>query len=569
MSTLGRRDRLTEWRERPSTGAVFSGSLALAVGALVCFPLLAMLVQLFHGSDGLNLGAFAEAARLPGLAQTLGNTLLVILLAGTVAFILGATFAWLNERTDARMTWVAAAMPVLPILMPPIAMVIGWVLLLSPRAGLLNVFVRSVFGIDDGQGPLNIFSWTGMGALYALELTPFVYLLVSAALRDLDPALEQASRVSGRGPLRTLWHVTLPSIRPALAASALLVVAIGLSIFSVPSVVGATAKIDVLSVRIVNLLYGSYPPRTGAAVALSFLMLLLVGVAWLIRARIVARSRPATVGGKGSSSGRVVLGWLRRPAQAGIVLFVALTTVIPFAALLIVSLQKFWSADIRLDALSLNAYAAILRGGTAGKAVSNSILLGALTATAAMAVTVLLTLFSRERRGVFGRAIDGVMKLPAGFPHVFVAVAVLLAFAGPPLSLGGTLAILLLGYFVIYLPQASIAADAAAAQVRDELTQASRVSGAGEWRTLRRVTLPLMRGAIGSGWVVVFAFVVGDLTASILLATHSTPTAGYLLLEEYVNGSYPLIAALALVISVASSAVVLTMLAVTGRKLGR
>ncbi len=546
------------------------GIVAIVTAALVVFPLGSMLFRLaFQGADA-GPNPIIEALELPSIGTTLINTTIVIGASGIIALLVGTFFAWLNERTDARMGWIAAILPIIPILMPPIAIAIGWVFLLSPRAGTLNVGMRAAFDIGASQGPLNIFSWYGIIGLYALELIPFVYLIVAAALRNLDPALEQASRLSGAGALSTLRRVTLPMIKPALVSSAFLILVIGMSIVSIPSVLGGTARIDMLSTRIVELLNGSYPPRTGPALVLSGLMLVVLALAWLIQTKVLRSGRYAGVGGKWSGAGIVRLGVWRWPARAIIVLFVLIATVFPIVGLIVVSLQRFWTAAIRPSTFTLRAYAEIFVQNTTGakQAMINSITLAVVTASACMALAVLQAMLARRKRFSIVRILDAAMKLPAGFPHVVIAVSMLVSFAGPPIWLGGTIFILLIGYFVIYLPQASISAGAAVSQVRDELIEASLMSGASGTRTVRRISLPLMLPGIISGWVVVFVFAVGDLTASVILASHNTPTAGYFLLEQYVSGSYPLIAALSLVMTVASATVVLTMLRVAHGKFG-
>ena len=116
--------------------------------------------------------------------------------------MVGGVLAWVNERTDARMGVVTAALPLIPFLLPPIAGSTAWVLLLSPGAGFLNVWLRDVlglFGIDETTGPLNIYSFSGLILVYTIYQVPYAFLLITAGLRNVDPALEEASRVSGAG----------------------------------------------------------------------------------------------------------------------------------------------------------------------------------------------------------------------------------------------------------------------------------------------------------------------------------------------------------------------------------
>jgi iron(III) transport system permease protein len=141
-------------------------------------------------------------------------------------------------------------------------------------------------------------------------------------------------------------------------------------------------------------------------------------------------------------------------------------------------------------------------------------------------------------------------------------------FTGPPFSLGGTTLILLMVYVTIYMPQGSVAADAAVSQIGSELPEASSVFGAGDGRTFRKIYLPLMLPGLIAGWAFLFARMVGDLTATALLAGPSNTVVGFRILQIFTNGSFADLASLGIVLTLASSFVVIGAL-VLGRFLGR
>lgn len=548
----------------------FATIAGIVMSALVLYPLGQMIVTLFVGGSDDEKSALVQTLELPGLWQMLLNTLVVIIVSGTAALLIGSVFAWLNERTDARMGWLSQVLPIIPLLLPPIAAVIGWVFLLSPRSGTLNVLLRTVFGLEAAEGPFNIFTWPGMIFLYTVELVPITYLVMSAALRNLDPSLEEAAQISGSGPLATLWRVTLPAIRPAIASAAWLSLTISLVIFSVPSVIGQTAGIEVLSTSIVQLLSGTYPPRTRVAVVLGTFMLGCIALAWIIQRQVVKSGHFASVGGKGVRSSRVNLGFWRLPSRIAMVIFLALATVIPVLGLLAVSVQRFWSARFDWSKLTLDQYVNVLFESTESQnAILNSVKLGVVGATLGIALAFLIALLVYNRPTFLTRSIAAIVKLPAAFSHIVVAIGILLVFVGPPFNLSGTLVILLLAYLVIYFPQASIAADAAVFQVDKSLVEASQVSGAGIGQTVRKILTPLTMPALASGWALLFVYMAGDLTASVLLAGTSTPTTGYLMLSKFNNGTYPEIAAFGLIVSAVSTAIVITVLKLTRGNIAR
>ncbi|MGH8915895.1 MAG: ABC transporter permease subunit, partial [Acidimicrobiia bacterium] len=254
-SVLGR----LEWL-RPRRGfdlfGVLGWTLTVALLWLIMFPLLSTFVRVFTPSGSFDFGAMTKVISDPEFHEASLNTAIVLLVAGSAALLIGSVFAWLNERTDASFGVISRILPLVPLLIPPIALSVGWVFLAQTRAGFLNGFLRAVLdliGINLTEGPIEIGTWAGMLFVYTIALVPYAYLVVSAALRNMDTSLEEASRMSGANPWVTVAKVSLPAIRPALASAALLLVIVGVSFFSVPRTIGSLARVDTVSVYIVRL----------------------------------------------------------------------------------------------------------------------------------------------------------------------------------------------------------------------------------------------------------------------------------------------------------------------------
>ena len=564
------RRRLLRRPPRPTPFGVLAAVVMLALAALAVVPLVRVISGLFVVDGRLTLQPIADTLGTDDLGGLIASTFGVVVPSSVIALVLGSGLAWLNERTDARMGFVTDALPLLPFLLPPVAGAVGWVLLLSPRAGLLNAWIRDalgVVGITLTEGPFDIHTWYGLVAIYVVYQVPFAFLLVSAGLRNLDPSLEEQSRMSGAGLARTFRRITLPALAPSMGAAVLLIAWTGLGIYSLPAIVGTPARIEVLSVRIVRLLTFTFPPETSTAVGLSVFVVLVLGSIYWLQARILKRGRHAHVGGKGNRARRIELGPWRPLARAFMIGYVLVAAVLPIVALLLVSLNGFWTADIDWGSLSADAFrSTLLEDRTTRRALSNSLLLGVVGGTVGMVAAAVVALRVARARGPAARLIDSAIKLPAAISHVVVAVGILLVFTGPPFDLGGTLALLLLGYLALYMPQGSVAADAAAGQVGRELSEASAISGAGRGRTFRRVELPLMMPGLVAGWAMLFIRMVGDLTASALLAGTRNPVVGFRLLEVFSNGSYAGLAALSTALVLITTTVLVAVLAFTRRK---
>ena len=542
---------------------------AVAFAAIFFYAVGGMLVSLFTAEDSLPT-IIERALSTRGVGAALRNSGILLVTAVPLSLIIGSLFAWLTERTDIRLGRIADILPLVPLFIPPIALAVGWVFLASKDAGLLNAGVGKLFelfGSDSRPRWFNIGSWTGLVFVYVLHLVPYVYLVVSAALRNVDSAEDEASRMSGAGPLRTLFRVSFPAIIPAFASAALLAVMTSLALFSIPVVVGSAADVTVLPVLIVNLIQGTYPPKISEAVVLGVFIAVVVGSMWLFQRRLARHARHSTIGGKASTASRVRLGAWRLPARLGVTLYLLATAVLPMAALILVALQPFWSPTINVSAFTLKNFRELFgRVGPARDALLTSGSLAVGGATLGILLAALLVSYGRSAGRRTYNVVDGVTKAPAAISHIVIGIAFIVAFGGAPFYLLGTVGILLIAYLVIYMPQATISAGSANEQIGDELLEASQISGATGGRTFRRISLPLMAPGLTAGWAILFVLMIGDLTASVLLASTRHPVVGFVILNVWENGTFSTLAALGVTISLVSTFVVSVVLVANKRQ---
>ena len=556
----------SSWPSVSLLTALVSAALLL-LALLFAYPMLAAAIRAI---DDLP-AAFAElnsALSSGTLQRVLGNTLIVVAGGVTIATVFGTALAYINERTDANMGLFGELLPLAPLLVPSIAGVIGWAVLLDPRAGLINGAIRQLLaatGSTIRTGPFNIYSAEGLVTMTGIYLVPYVYLIVAAALQRLDPSIEEASRVAGAGLLRTLARVTLPAIRPAITSALLIAAVTGIGMFSVPIVLGTAARIEVVSVYLFRLL-DSYPPHTAYALALSVMLVIGVQLLLLLQRFTTSTGRHASGGGRGLRSGIRPLGRWKGPARSLLVLYVAVTSIMPVAGLLLVSLQSFWTPDIKWAQLSLANYSfVLLENGPTSRALVTSLGLGAVTASVTMLGAGAILLHLRFDRAALARMADAVMSLPAAVPHTVIGASFLVAFSAAPFRLYGTLTILFLAYLLMAMPFAARTAAAAASAIAKELVEASQVAGAREIRTLARVLLPIAWPGLLAGWIIVFIHTVAEVTASSLLAGARNPVIGRAITELWIFGNFPQVAALSLLVTVVTSTLVGLLLLVSRR----
>ncbi|MFD0854358.1 ABC transporter permease, partial [Actinomadura adrarensis] len=275
----------------------------------------------------------------------------------------GGGLAWLNERTDARMGLLSDLLPMVPFLVPPVAGSMGWMMLFAPKAGYINNawwWLLERFGIHTQKPLMDIYSWHGMVFVFSIYGVAFTYMMIAPALRTLDSSLEEQSRVSGAGGLRTMVRVTLPAIMPAVIAGALLWIWIALVTVDIPMVIGTPADIPMLSTELVEALRHTFPVDRELAVGLSSIVALIVMAVWLIHHRVMHSQRNSTMGSKGSRTVAVKLGRWRTPVRVAMLGYMGVTTVLPFGALLVVAVTGSWRPTIQWSSASFDRFTELL-----------------------------------------------------------------------------------------------------------------------------------------------------------------------------------------------------------------
>ena len=503
----------------------------------------------------------------PPMRQILKNTAIVVLVSSVLATFLGAILAWLNERTDASIGLVGRVVPLIPFLMPAIALPLGWLFLASPNAGALNVVLRgglARIGIDLESGPLDIYGWPGLIFLYTVFLCGFSYLLISSSMRNLDPALEEAAKLAGARPVRILFRIVLPALRPAMLSAFLMCLIVAVALVSIPITIGSASNINVLSVVLVNLVTTQSPPVYGQAFLLGLLMLVPIVVAWGIQRRTARRGRFAVVGGRAASGTRLQLGlWGKIVGRAIFIGYACIAVLLPLLGLIYVSGVSFWSIDWPETWNPWTNLSFALDNPAIREAITTSVTLGVLTGALLMGVCQLLSYGQR----VFprtGQVVDGLTKAPAVILDVLMAIALLVTFGGSPFNLQGSEWLLLMGYFIGFLPFASVIATGAQQEIGRDVVEAATIAGSSTARTFTRIVTPLTRTALAGGFLLMYVLVSGETSVSLILASTEKPVVGFVMLDLFNYASFPVVASFALLIT----AVNLVCIAVLLRLLG-
>lgn len=537
--------------------ASWAGLLAI-VALLVVVPLVQIQRRAFES------GAYSRMLKDDRLFEILRNT--VALSAGSVAvaLVLGTGLAWAAFNLPRRLR-VLVALPMISIMLPPLAQVTGWVFLLSPRVGYLNTALRRLWWWSDlDSGPINVNTLPWIVIVTGIMLVPFVYIFVLTSLRTMDVAIFEAANVAGAGRTRSFFQVILPALRPALVYSATISLLLGFGQFTTPLILGRQQRIDVITTamfRAANASPSDYPLAAAYGSPLIILgLIIIVMQRWLTR----HGHRYQTLASRG-----------HRPVSRGhwsaaipILGYVFVAIVLPILGLLVVGLSPFRTGSIEPSLFSLDNFRATFADSAVrsalGTTVKTVVMATLVALPLALAVATALVAPRGPGRGVRG-SLDVLASLPLTIPGLVFGVGILLAYTRGFIILYGSLAIFVVAYVTVVLPFVTRMLQNGLISAGTAMTEASRVSGAGAGRTQVFVVLPLVRGSIAAAVAISVALLSQEFAASVMVRSVTNTTLGPVLYDVYTQGFASRAAVLALLMCGVSAVIVSIVLMIGGR----
>jgi iron(III) transport system permease protein len=551
MSGVGERGGAGQGVRAPFDAALW---MLILVSALVVLP---PFVYLVESSLVVPLPGFKTAFGLENYRRLIaingwqlwGVTLAFALGSSLLAIGLGFPAAWLIARTNVPFRQTAFAGAFLSLSAPVIVKGVGWILLLGPNNGLINVWLRTAFGLD--EPPIELFSVGGMIFVEGLLWTPVALLLALPPLAAMDPALEEAAAMCGASRWHTLAHVTLPLLRPAILAVLLLSFIRALEAFEVPLLIGIPGGVVTVTTALYQSIHSGFVPRYGEASAYAVLLTAAVSLPLFLYYRATrASARFATITGKGFRPQRIDLGkW--RLAGALWVLIVPLSLCAPLLVMLWASLLPIYAAPSLADLahMSLANYAAVGTREDTLAGLWNSVLVGGVSASAVAAGTFVAAWMVVRRRQALRWLTDILLTLPLVFPGIVLAIAVLVEFLNLRfIPIYGTVWIVTFALSVKFLPYGMRFSYSGLIAIDRQIEESARMCGAGALRVLWRIVLPLAMPAMVATWIYVFMNTIRDLSTAVLLSGANNAIVSVVILDLWNNGEVSQLAALSMII---------------------
>ena len=540
--------------------ALLVGALAVAAAlVLLVYPIgrASLVAFVRNGADiafanltFLNFERFFISA---SYQRAFWNSLWSGALSTALATALALPMAYAVARVAIPIRSLIMAMSVVPLISPPFIGSYAWIMMLGNN-GIITQLLRTYVGIDlpSIYGPFGVVFALAMGYF------PYVFLVVQGALAGGDPHVEEAARVMGASRWHIIRTITIPAVLPSVAAGMLIVFIKAIGDFGVPSILGG--EFQVLPTLIYYQIHGFHNLSAASAIAMVNVALTLAAL-WLL-ARINRRRAHATLTGTSRASARLTGLWARIWANAytWALIFVA---VLPQIAILFASFAEEWPGTLLPTRYGFSHYVSV--AGYLTQPIYNSLVLSG-AATAVCVVFGAVSAYAVVRNKIVGRwAVDAIIMLPFVLPGLVVGVAYLTAFNDGWLVLTGTGSIIVLAYFTRRVAFIFRSASSAIGRIDPKIEEASTICGAGWGTTMRRVTAPLIAPGVFAGAILVFATLIGEISATVLLYSARWKTVSISIYEFVLGGELYRASALGTVVT----AMTLVLVLVASRLVGR
>ena len=511
--------------------------ILVVVAFLVIFeviPLSYLLIRSLFPKGSFSLDSFKRVYTYDLNWTALINTVVISGLTTIFGVILAFPLAFLVGRTDMYGKKFFRTLFVTTYMVPPYVGAMAWLRLLNPNAGVLNKFLMQIFNLP--KAPFNIYTVGGIVWVLTCFYYPYAFITISRAMEKMDPSLEEASKISGASPIKTLMTITIPMMTPSIIAAGLLVFVASASAFGIPSIIGAPGQIYTVTTRIIDFVHIGSEEGLNDAMVLAVFLMAIANIVLYITTFVIGKRQYITMSGKSTRPNIVELGKWRMPITVIISIFSFFVVILPFVTVALTSFTVNMGKPIGLSNMSMSAWNKVFSRASILSSTKNSIIAGLAAAFFGIMISCIMA-YLLQRTNVKGKRIpDFLITLGSGTPSVTIALALIISMSGKfKINIYNTLTIMIIAYMIKYMLMGMRTVVSAMSQVHPSLEEAAQISGANWLRMLKDVTVPLIGASIVAGFFLIFMPSFYELTMSTLLYSSNTKTIGY---ELYIYQTY-------------------------------
>jgi len=533
-----------EWSRRFFKRSRFAqsvvGLLFVVIAGLVLYPIGAVAFVTFWPpgtTEFFGTIPWHEAFNEPGIAESVLNTFKVVIATQGIALPIAILIAWLLGRTDIPFARTFEFFFWIKFFMPSLSVLTGWLLLFDPDFGVANEWMKAS-GLTE-TSPFNLYSYWGIVFVHVSTYGIAVkVMLLTPAFRNLDGAIEEASRVCGANRMQTLVRIVLPIMGPPILTVLLMSFIRGLETFEIELILGTPIKFSVYSTKIFMLM-SEEPSEFRVAGMLGITILAIVLPLIVLQRWMSTRRNYEVVTGRASRS-VVRLGVWRWPIFILLMLLVGFISVLPFVMLMMGSFMKLFGFFGLPEVWTIAHWLKVLGDATFVKSLNNMLKLGFSTAFLAIAGYSLVAYsVVRVRNARMAGPLDIVSWLPLGIPGIVLGFGYLNMTLQVPFFavFYGTVGALIFVTFLAAMPLGVQMMKVHMLQVGKDIEEAGRVVGGSWFKTFRNVILPILVPALAVVGIIVFASTIRNVSTIMLLSSGESKVLSILQVEFLSVGS--------------------------------
>jgi iron(III) transport system permease protein len=509
-------------------------------GIFLIFPMMNLISQAVRDKDtgALTLGYFFEFFSTPYYFNTLWNSFKVTTAVTLLTLVAGTPLAYIFTRYEIKGKSVLRVLIILSSMSAPFIGAYSWILLLG-RSGVITQFFQNNLGITFPD----IYGFAGILIVLTLQLYPLIFLYVTGALNNVDNSLLEASENLGCSGIKRFFKIIIPLISPTLFAGGLLVFMRALADFGTPMLIGEGYR--TFPVTIFNEFISEIGGDDGFAAAISIIAIIITTIVFLAQQYITMRKTFSM-----SSINKI------RPKEAkGIkrILIHAYSYIlvgISFMPQVYIFYTSFKNVQGLAFAPGYSFQSYIDAFDKVGSAISNTMIIPAISLVIVVFLAVLLAYISIRRSNALSKVLDSVSMIPYIIPGSVIGITLLIAFNKPPILLSGTLIIMVIGLVIRRMPYTIRSTAAILQQIPMSIEEAALSLGSSKLNTFYKITMPMMAAGIISGAILSWITMISELSTAILLYTARTRTLTVEVYTQIIRGNYGIAAALATILTV-------------------
>ena len=500
----------------------------------------------FQLQKHFGLDAYRFIFEDPDFKRSFLNSLYISCGMGLISVPLGGLLAFLMVRTDLPgRAWIEPLL-LIPVFVSPMILCFGYTVAVGP-VGFVSLWVEKLVG----SVPWNLYSMASIVLIAGLSHVPHVYLYTASALRSLSSDVEEAARVAGAGPLKVAATISLPMVMPALLYSGVLVFFLGFQVFGLALVLGDPEGHLVLATYLYKLTNKLGVPSYHLMAAVA-MCIVGITVPMVLSQRFLLRNahKYITLKGKGSRQRPLPLGGWRWVAAVVVLVWLALTVVIPVSGVIFRAFVTNWGEGVTFrEAFTLENFKAVFEQTNLMRGVVNTVLLGVIGGGLSVLCFGFIGLAAHRKNNGWTRLLDYTVMTPRAIPGLLAGLAFLWVFLFfPPLvPFRKTLLSLWLAYTVVWLAYGMRLISTSLLQVGPELEESARVTGASPGQVNRHITVPLIRYGLLASWLMIFMIFEREYSTGVYLLGPGTEVIGSLMVSLWGAGAIDIISALSFI----------------------